>query len=1312
MNDKLIGKIHSFTLSARALLEKDLGEQLEGTYGWLPDGSFGLAKHYPALQPDGEREVSAGGETRRRLEKWAAEEAEAGLRAKAARKKLIDEGTFTWLNRLVGFKMLESRSLIRETIGRLWDSNGFKRWVTRPENAEDYANFEAGDMPQNLRGEGPRQCAYRHFLASQCATLAADVSLLFDPNSLDTRLCPRPLALKGLVDLLNQTKEAAKEDDPDFADIWKPGNEEAIGWIYQAFNSEALEAAFAEARQNNTKFAPSDIPAVTQLFTLRWVVRLLVENTLGRIWLEMHPDSRLKDKWSYLALPANPQQRPVRPVAELTFLDPCCGSMHFGLQAFDLFVDMYAEELERGGQPGWPETASVANADAIPASIIAHNLHGIDIDLRAVQLSALALLVRARTLQKEAPFTDANLACANVEKLSGGKLEQFIRESQFSHPIYERILLKMAERLKDSENLGSLLRLEQDLRRLVDKERKSAEEMGQFELAIPGLTEETFETEAGIEEFFGVLTEQILRHLDNFVSRSRASNDEEGHFVGEAAKGMRYLRLVSRDYDVVATNPPYLSGRKMNKRMTTLMKSEYPEGSGDLYAAFITRCQELLQDSGLMGMLTMHSFMFISSYEKLRDLLRAKVAVDTLAHFGGHLFAVGNPGTLQTAAFVLRKEPDVQKRDNHTGTYFRLVKETSSEAKRLAFEEAVAAQRAGNPHPQLFSYMQQDFNVIPGKPWCYWMPRNICSLFRTFNLLKNSAPPRQGLATADNNRFLRKWWEVSNDALERHAVDCNSSSRKGRRWFPYMKGGTPIAWYGNQEHILNWESDGIQIDSFRPKSVIRNPSFYFRKGVTWSLTSSKGFAARISPGGFIFDVNGMTCFPAENILSNVLGIMNSRVGKFLLSSINPTIAFQVGDIERLPIPSQKSATLNELVQEAIALAKQNSAESERTYDFVAPLATPADHDARMAKLAEVEAAIDAEVTRLYGLTEEDFEVINRELAITKAAAEGADAETAGEDDEAEDGEAATGYSAEAWGRSWVSYAVGVVIGRFAVGEPDGLGHGNFSEEVNKALRGLRAPNGLLVSDAGHPLDMTARTLAALELMLGGAGAKKVIREGCGEGEAEAQLRAWLDGEFWAYHMQLYRNRPVYWPFETDTRKAACRYRIWCFHEKLSNNTLFQVQRLATEKINFLNSRIGELQESMQAAGSRKEARNLEMKKEETEVFIDTLRTFIKAINDIANGTGDTLTGWERRTAYIPHIDDGVVINAAPLWPLLPKWKQNGKRILKETWQKMATTDKLDWAEQAMEYWPTRVTESCKGNKSIAIAHGTEDLYQG
>jgi hypothetical protein len=1308
MDDKLIAKIQSFTLSVRALLEQDISEQLEGIYQWMPNGDCEIAKTLSLPTDDTATEFIEN--THRRILQWIANETEAGLNAKEARKKLIDEATFTWLNRLVAFKMMEERGLLGETISKLWEGKkSFIKWVTLPENGESYDLYNKGDLPQNILGEGPRQTAYRRFLLARCQELSTEVSQLFNPNTIASALCPRPHCLQQIVTLLNQTRNLEDENDLDFSQIWQPGNEEAIGWIYQAFNSEALEEAFKKAKQDNVKFSPKEIPAVTQLFTIRWVVKFLVENTLGRIWLEMHPDSRLLEKWSYLALPKEKTSRPLRPVSELTFLDPSCGSMHFGLIAYDLFAEMYQEELERAGEVGWLPKASVASQEEIPASIIANNLFGIDLDLRAVQLSSLALFVRARSENNQAAFTDSNLACANVEKLSGGKLEQFIQEASFSHPIYKRVLLKLAERLKDSENLGSLLRIEQDLRHLIDDERKKAKENTQSTLAIPGFDQEWFNSAEGIEEFFDVLSEQIQRHLDLFVQKSSESGGDESHFAGEAAKGMRYLRLVGRDYDVVATNPPYLSGRKMNKRMSELMKTEYPEGSGDLYAAFIVRCQELLQDSGLMGMLTMHSFMFISSYEALRDLLRKEVAIETLSHFGGHLFSVGNPGTLQTAAFVLRKEPDEKKREENLGTYFRLVKEKSSDAKRLAFEDAVSALRHGTSNSQLFHYRQKDFDAIPDKPWSYWMPDNVRALFGKFDLLKESAPPKQGLATAKNERFLRKWWELPYDAVDKKCTSCEETLKRKTKWFPYMKGGASIPWYGNQEHAVNWKEDGAEIKCFgletgKIKSRPQNTDFYFRRGVTWSDVSSKGFAGRLSPGGFIHDVTGMTCFPEKNEIVKVLSVFNSQIGKFVLSLINPTIHFQVGDIERLPIPSEQSDKLNNLVEQAITLAKENSAESERTYDFVAPLSNPADYDTRMAKLAEVEAAIDGEVTRLYGLGEEDLKLIQQELADAPDAEE---AEVSEGDEEATE-DAAVGYSPETWARQWISYAIGIVLGRYAIGEAGALGCGHFSQEVNEALKKLVVSDGLLVSDAGHPLDITAKCQQALEILFGEDKAKELITTGCGAGDAEESLRTYLDGPFWEEHKQLYRHRPVYWPFETDTRKPFCHYRVWCFHEKLSGNTLFRIKQLSNEKIKFLESKINDLIAQENAEQARSKKNKLIKEKENTELFIDTLKAFIQCLDDIANGTGNTLSDWERGIGYQSFLDDGVLINAAPLWPLLPKWKQSGKRILKVTWEKMASSEDLDWAQQAMHYWPTRVEETCNNNQSIAIAHGKDE----
>jgi len=973
MNWDIITRIQRFTLMARHNLEREVAEQLEGIYGWLPDGSFTEAASYsPALI-----QIEEAKKARTRLENYAAAELEAGSNYKLAREDLIRETAFTWLNRFVALRMMEERQLIKETISRLSDSNAFKLWVADECDPEAGDLYLAGDTPIDPLGEGPRQKAYRRFLLSECGRLAREASVLFDITNLSSRLFPRPLVLKQVVNDMNA---------PDLLEAWNPGNEETIGWVYQSFNAEELQAAFAKARQQGKKFSPRDIPAVTQLFTIRWVVRFLVENSLGRLWIEMHPDSNLIKKLSYFVPTKQNNKRGMKPVKDIAFLDPACGSMHFGLIAFDLFAEMYQEEITNKGKPGWPDIPSVEDRADIPSAIIRNNLFGIDLDLRAVQLSALTLFLRAKTINSSCQFTDRNIACANVEHITAGRLESFISSAEFEHPIYERILKAMAEKLRDSDNLGSLLRPEEELKRLIEEERKKAQvEPRQKELRFPEILSEKFETQAGVEEFFALLEEKILEKLDEFVRQSRQVGQDPAHFAAEAAKGLRLLRLVQRRYDVVTTNPPYLSARKMNERLADLLKDEYPDGKSDLYAAFIQRCSELLNTEGLLGMLTMHSFMFISTYEKLREMLQNEMTIEMMAHFGGGLFAVGNPGTLQTVAFVLRREEDEGKRENSVGTYFRLVHERDADSKREAFESAVKALQADRPHPKVFFYKQQDFDAIPGKPWVYWLPEKLRNLFKQFSKLGEIAKPKQGLATADNNRFLRMWWEVGLARIGLGMKDRNEAKNSGLKWFPYMKGGTPFRWYGNQEYTVNWHNDGAEIRCLADEkghmlSRPQNVDYYFRRGVTWSLISSKGFAARLSPGGFIFDVAGMTCFPTEDLLELILALLNSRVAGFILSALNPTINYQVGDIKRLPVPAERNEKIAELVNKCIEFKKQNSRESEITYDFVHPLEKLEEQEARNKELAELESQIDDEISRLYGLSRTDLEFIDRELS--------------------------------------------------------------------------------------------------------------------------------------------------------------------------------------------------------------------------------------------------------------------------------------------------------------------------------------------
>jgi len=1273
MTDDLISTIQSFTLDARKLLEQETEEQLQGLYGWLPDGSFAAGT---ALG------LAEAAETRARLEAYVEGEAEAGVDVLAAREKIKRETAFTWLNRAVAFRLMEERGIIKGTFGKLHKANAFIFYLTDVLNE---ASIPAS-TPINTMGEGPVDSAYRKFLLWQCGELTREVSVLFDFATLASRLCPRPAILKQLADTMNEA---------DLVAAWNLGNEETLGWVYQGFCSQELQDAFAAARESKKKFESKDIPAVTQLFTIRWVVRFLVENTLGRIWMEMHPESHLSEILEYIVPPKEKRQRKIKPVKEITFLDPCCGSMHFGLLAFDLFSEMYREEMENAGKPGWPDSPSAGSEEEIPGLILTHNIHGIDIDLRAVQVSALALLLRARTLNPKAQVTDENLACANVEEFTGGRLDELINAAEFENRSEERILRAMSARVADSPHLGSLLRIERDLKEMVETERKTLLASSQPELLLAGLTDDLFESTRDLDSFFDQLASSIADRLDSFA-RDAGSNSH--HAAAEASKGMRFLRLVEKRYDVVVTNPPYLSGRKMNKRLSVLMEQEYNEGKGDMYAAFILRCQELLAADGLMGMLTMHSFMFISSYEELRIKLRKEVAIETLAHFGGGLFSVGNPGTLQTAAFVLRQEPEASQREEQVGTYFRLVKERNAEAKRIAIESSLASLRQGEAHSQVFHYKQCDFEAIPGKPWVYWMTSSIRDSFLELQKIGDVATTAVGQNTGDNLRFLRFWWEPGRDRIFLDCPDLKQAIATGGRWFPYMKGGKPIPWWGNQTQCINWAHDGSEVKAL---AVIRNNGkhwsrylqnldYLFLRGATWSDISTKGFAARVSPGGFIHDVKGMGCYPREVGLEPILAILNSRFSKYILSGLNPTVSYQAGDVKRLPIPSKQNGAVSILVNQCIDLARQDGRESEITYDFIQPLSAVADRAARTEQLAALEAEIDTEVSRLYGLSEEDLIDIDRELNGTAASGCDDDAavDTEAETEAGDEDETAGDLTKDVWARSWLSYALGTVLGRFELGKPGGLGCGDFPEATVAEIRNLIDPDGIMPCETGHPQDIATRAVACLELMLGATEAHKAIHSATEtEGDPVEALRGWLDRftgtpdkSFWKYHHQLYRKRPVYWPFQSP--KNA--FTVWVFHEKIGANTLHTLKQLADEHLNLIERRITDLRPT--AATNRAAEKQLQKLLDEG----DDVRDFsarLKAHID---------------AGYESCIDDGALLNAAPLHDLL-SWPET-----RAAWKELEA-GKYDWAHQAMRYWPNRVTDACRANRSFAIAHNLEHL---
>jgi hypothetical protein len=887
-------------------------------------------------------------------------------------------------------------------------------------------------------------------------------------------------------------------NDPRLTPAWH--EDETLGWVYQDFHEPQRAAIFARLSAGG-KVQAADVAPATRLFTPPWIVAALVQNSLGRLWLQMHPDSRLRAALPYLVPSAEElPPLPARPAREITLLDPACGAMHFGLAAVDLFREMYREEQERAGQTGWPDRPSAVDEAAIPTMILAHNLHGIDLDPDALEVAALALFLKARTAHPQAAFPRPNLTC------------------------------------------GDALAPERQPRR----------------------------------------------------------------------------------YDVVATNPPYLGNRHLPADLVAFLRRHYPDSRHDLYTAFLERGAAWLAPRGRLALLTQQSWLFIRRFQALRARLREQIAVETLVHLGPRAFAEIDGEKVNTAFFVLRAEADAARRVASVGTYFRLVQEPDAAAKQRAFAEGLARVQAGADDARVFRCRPDDFDAVPGAPWVYWLTPGLKRLFRECPPLADVAEPRAGMHGGDRFRFARYWWEVGLGRIARGCRDCAEAFATGKRWFPYMKGGPFRRWYGNQEWVLAFDARHYRILA---ESGNRLPSrqFYFRPGITYSAVSSRGFSARLSPGGFLFDAGGSSLFPRD--LHLTLACLNSRVAAAALQVLNPTINFQAGDLGRVPMPSTSSPRLESLVEEAVALARADSAEDETTYDFVAPPSWHtglADLAARAAHRAEVERQIEDEVANLYVLTATDRAALEAGLP------------------ESNDPVAKPPTRAALAAR-WLCYAIGTVLGRFPLVPSDQTQH-------------LVAPWGLAPLAAENPEDLATRVAAVLASLLGGDSmAAEVIQAAVGRGEPVARLRGHLARAFFLRHVRQYRRRPVYWLLQSPQGRFA----VYLFHERLTPETLPRL-----------------------------------------------LRDYLMPCLRQPDPDGDVAAFARRLDAvlqrgYVPHPDDGVLLNLAPLWELIPAWP-----AARAAWQCLER-GLFDWSETARAYWPEWVREKCRTDRSLALAHGLE-----
>lgn len=797
----------------------------------------------------------------------------------AAYQTVVDKVAYTWFNRLIAVRYMEVNDLLpsRTRVLSSADGRAEPQIVTTPFDAVlDYTPAEQQQIV-NLKNDNKLDEAFRLLFLKQCAALGDCLPRLFE--QVDDYM-PLLLALSftdkdGVVcHLVNDIPESDWQDAV-----------QIVGWLYQYYNTEPKEQVFANLKKN-IKISAENIPAATQLFTPDWIVRYMVENSLGRLWSEGHPDFD-KSNWKYYLDEAPQEPQVAQQLAELRkgyavltpedikCIDPCMGSGHILAYLFDVLMQIY-------------RSAGYTDRDAA-ASIVEHNLYGLDIDDRAAQMAYFVVMMKGCHYDS-----------------------RFLRRHLNPH-VYA--IQESGELTTDA--LGRLGKQESTARALLDG-FKNAKEYGSIlqpkvTLAeLDALQEQLREVDGASD--MGSLTDQLVA----------------GQIVNVLYPLIEQARMLVQKYDVVVTNPPYMGGSGMNARLSDYVKKYYPDSKSDLFAVFIERCAQMDKRGGYQAMITQHAWMFLSSFEKLRAKLQLIDTVN-MAHLGARGFDEIGGEVVQTTSFVMRSSHT----KGYKGTYCRLIDGDSEKAKAEMFVSG----------ENRYVAEQDNFSKIPGSPVAYWVSTNLYDIFNNM-LVKDCAFVGIGMRTGDNDRFLRYWFEVDRNKECFDAENAEMAIQSKKKWFSYNKGGERRRWYGNNEYIVNWENNGQEIkDNTRlhyPQLgdnlgwKISNENQYFKPLLTWTFISSSGFGGvRYKTAGFICDVQGSMIVADNNRLMYLAGILCSKIAAYILNITNPTMSIQVKDIANLPaiIESDKEFDVQQFVEDNIHKEKSDWDSFETSWDF-------------------------------------------------------------------------------------------------------------------------------------------------------------------------------------------------------------------------------------------------------------------------------------------------------------------------------------------------------------------------------------------
>lgn len=773
--------------------------------------------------------------------------------------QVMEETAYTWFNRFIALRYMQEHNLLPVSVRVLPDAPGALPELVRQAQNVELDGVDFSHVVELLEGNRT-ETLYTELLIALCNQLSDVLPQMFEPISDYTEL----LFPDGLLREDSVLAMLAAVDAENWADI------QVIGWLYQYYNTELKNETF-ELLKKNVKITKERIGAATQLFTPEWIVRYMVENSLGRLWLEGHDDRALRQRWRYYMDEAEQEPQVAAQLAqicaqesriqpeEIRLLDPCMGSGHILVYAFDVLMEIY-------------RTQGYTDRDAVSA-IIENNLYGLDIDDRAAQLAYFALMMKACEHDRRFLRRGVQPHVCAVAEWNGNP-----NDSPAWSDGQRRAARMLRETFKDAKEYGSILSIPKPLADALD-------ELG--------------ENPFGGETALGVDAENLQR-------------------LAAQAK------IMARKYDVVVTNPPYMGSSGMGARLAEFVKKQYPDSKSDLFAVFMERGREYAKANGYLAMITQHAWMFLSSFEKLRAKL---MEIDTvnMAHLGARAFEEIGGEVVQTTAFVM------QNRHVHgfKGMYARLIEPTTQDGKEEMFLDG----------ENRFSARQDNFEKIPGAPVAYNFSEKVFQTFEKFPALCNEVVTRLGMTTADNDRFVREWFEVSSEKCIMNAKSKEEVIQNNKKWVSYNKGGKYRKWYGNIENVVNWENDGYEIKNFsdskgKIRSTVPNTEFYFRECGTWSKISSGKIAFRYRPVGSIFDVAG-ACMYSESDLLFYIAFCNSKVAMLILEVLSPTLNYEGSHIAALPVESQQADNpeIEMKATECVEISKEDWDSFETSCDF-------------------------------------------------------------------------------------------------------------------------------------------------------------------------------------------------------------------------------------------------------------------------------------------------------------------------------------------------------------------------------------------